>query len=74
MIGLLAAIVLLMPNSQEITAVNWYSTNEKPEALRGIAKIFAWQPQPAWGAVIACVFAISFVMIGSNSSFLYYQF
>lgn len=67
-------IVLVMPNSQEITSKNWMSTSEQPEAMGGWLKKLVWQPQPGWGAVVAIAFAIAFVMIGTNSSFLYYQF
>ncbi|MDJ0613386.1 MAG: MBOAT family O-acyltransferase [Rhizobiaceae bacterium] len=68
------AIVLLTPNSQEITSAQWYSTTEKPTSLSDWVKRFSWRPQPGWGAIVACVFVVSFVMIGTNSTFLYYQF
>lgn len=71
---LLAGIVLLMPNSQELTSSHWYSTNPKPKSLDNWSGKFYWRPQRAWGALVAVVFAISFAMIGSDSTFLYYQF
>lgn len=67
-------IVLLMPNSQEITSSHWYSTNVKPKLNKTWIENFYWRPQPVWGLVIGGVFVLSFVMIGSNSTFLYYQF
>ncbi len=74
MIVLFGAIVLLMPNSQEIVSSTWISTSEKPESIGKFAKKMLWLPQARWGLAIAGVFVVSFSMIGSDSSFLYYQF
>jgi hypothetical protein len=74
MIVLFGAIVLLMPNSQEIVSSTWISTNEKPESIGKFAEKILWLPQARWGLAVAGVFVVSFSMIGSDSSFLYYQF
>ncbi len=74
MIVLLGAVVLLLPNSQEIVSIKWISTTEKPETLHKLTEKFAWYPQVGWGAAMAVVFVVSFGLIGSDSSFLYYQF
>lgn len=73
-VAFLCAIVLLMPNSQEIVSIKWISTTEKPKVFSSFAEKFAWQPKIGWGVAMAIVFVVSFGMIGSDSSFLYYQF
>lgn len=73
-IAALGMVVLLMPNSQEIVSIKWISTNEKPKVLHRFIEKFSWQPNAAWGAMMAVIFVVSFGLIGSDSSFLYYQF
>ncbi|MGI9512130.1 MAG: MBOAT family O-acyltransferase [Anderseniella sp.] len=74
MIVLFGAIVLLMPNSQEIVSSTWISTSDKPDSIGKFAEKMLWLPQARWGLAVTGVFVVSFSMIGSDSSFLYYQF
>lgn len=74
MIVLLGAAVLLLPNSQEMVSIKWISTNEKPETFSKLTDKLAWFPNLGWGVAMAVVFVFSFGLIGSDSSFLYYQF
>lgn len=74
MILLFGAIVLLMPNSQEIVSSTWISTNEKPKTIHKFVEKLLWMPKARWSLAAAGVFVVSFSMIGSDSSFLYYQF
>lgn len=74
MIVLFGAIVLLMPNSQEIVSNTWISTTEKPKSIGKFAEKILWLPQLKWSLAVAGVFVVSVSMIGSDSSFLYYQF
>jgi D-alanyl-lipoteichoic acid acyltransferase DltB (MBOAT superfamily) len=73
-IALLGAIVLLLPNSQEIVSAKWISITEKPKTLSKLTEKLAWYPQIGWGVAMALAFVVSFGLIGSDSSFLYYQF
>ena len=74
MIVLFGAIVLLMPNSQEIVSSTWISTNEKPKSINKFVEKLLWMPKAWWSLSAAGVFVVSFSMIGSDSTFLYYQF
>lgn len=74
LIVLLSAIVLLAPNTQEIISGKWLSTSPKPMQYSKLSEKINWQPNLAWSAVIGVTFVLAFSNIGSNSSFLYYQF
>ena len=68
----LGAIVMLMPNTQELAGSDRITSDETmtdrlPRALR-------WRPSPGWAVTAAVLLVIGVGKIGANSSFLYYQF
>lgn len=71
---LMAAVVMLAPNSQEILSETWISSSPKPLEPGKHAFTFSWKPAQRWAFLTATIFVLSFSSIGSNSSFLYYQF
>ena len=68
------AIVLVAPNTQEILRNEWLSCNPKPVAFSRLAEKFAWRPALGWSFATTIAFVVAFASIGSDSSFLYYQF
>lgn len=68
------AITLLAPNTQEILSKDWVSSDPVPEKLSRLAKYVCWRPALGWSLAAALVFVAAFSNIGSESSFLYYQF
>ncbi|MEO1065975.1 MAG: MBOAT family O-acyltransferase [Pseudomonadota bacterium] len=70
----LGAICLIAPNSQEILSRNWISTNQMPEKFSLLTEDFKWRPAIGWSVVTAVMIIFAVGNIGSESSFLYYQF
>ena len=74
MIVLLGAIVLLLPNTQQILHKEWLSSDSKPPGTGLEAGLLAWRPALAGAAAIGIAYTIALTSIGSGSMFLYYQF
>lgn len=74
MVVVLGAIVLLMPNSQEILHRFAVSTDGRSEGAEREAGLLAWRPSLASSLVIGLLACIAMGSIGAGSTFLYYQF
>lgn len=70
----LGIIVLSMPNTQEILSRDWVSSDKKPEIMSKIPQFLTWKPSAGWAFVTAALLIFAFSNIGSDSSFLYYDF
>ena len=66
------AIVMLLPNTQELTGSDRITSDETP--TDALPRALRWTPSPVWAVTTAVVFVLAVGMIGTNSSFLYYQF
>jgi D-alanyl-lipoteichoic acid acyltransferase DltB (MBOAT superfamily) len=73
-IVLYGAIVLLLPNSQQILHKNWVSSDSKPATAALEAGLLAWRPALASACLMAAAYTISFTTMGTGGTFLYYQF
>ena len=73
MLALFSVIVLLLPNTQEILSGEKTHTEAKqdPDASRSLV---SWRPNAGWAFATATALVIAVASIGSDSSFLYYQF
>ncbi len=74
MILVFGAIVLVAPNTQEILSRDWLSCTPKPDSFSSFVESFSWRPALGWSVATAALFVVALTNIGSNSSFLYYQF
>lgn len=74
MILVFGAIVLIAPNTQEILSHDWISCTPKPDTFSSFVETFSWRPAVGWSVATAVMFVVAFTSIGSDSSFLYYQF
>ncbi len=74
MIAVFGGIVMLAPNTQEILRHYWLSSSPKPETVSALAEKFAWKPVLGWSFASTAAFVVTFANIGTDSSFLYYQF
>ncbi len=70
----LGFIVLSMPNTQEILSRDWVTTDAKPKEMSRLTNILSWKPNAGWALVTAALLVFAFSNIGSDSSFLYYDF
>ena len=73
-IVLFGAIVLLLPNTQQILHREWISSDSKPASAAIDAGLLAWRPALSGALAIAATYTIALTSIGSGSTFLYYQF
>jgi hypothetical protein len=73
-IVLLGAIVLLMPNSQQILHRGWVSSDQMPATAVRDAGLVAWRPSIAVSVGLAATLSIAIASIGDGSTFVYYQF
>jgi hypothetical protein len=73
-IVLLAFIVLLMPNSQQILHRHWVSSDPRPDAVELDAGLVTWRPTLGRSLAVGAITLIAIASIGANSTFLYYQF
>ena len=74
LIVLLGAIVLLMPNSQQIMHHAWPSSDSKPKDVPLAAGLLTWKPTIVRSIAVAVTWCIALTSIGATSTFLYYQF
>jgi D-alanyl-lipoteichoic acid acyltransferase DltB (MBOAT superfamily) len=74
MIILMGAIVLLLPNTQQILHKDWLSSDAKPQIAAIEAGLLAWRPAIAGAFAIAGAYTIALTSIGAGNTFLYYQF
>lgn len=74
LIVLLATIVLLMPNSQQILSRYWVSSDPKPSDAEKEAGLLVWHPTLGSATATALVSIYAIASIGATSTFLYYQF
>lgn len=74
MIVLFAAIVLLLPNTQQILHRYWPSSDERPERAAREAGLLAWRPSLGASLATATAYTAALASIGAATSFLYYQF
>jgi alginate O-acetyltransferase complex protein AlgI len=74
LITLLGAIVLLMPNSQQILHNDWPTTDAKPEGVALDAGLLAWRPTFGPAMATATLYTVAMTSLTAGSSFLYYKF
>jgi alginate O-acetyltransferase complex protein AlgI len=74
LITLLAAIVLLMPNSQQVLHTDWPTTDAKPEGTSFDAGLLAWRPSFGPAVATATLYTFAMTSLSAGSSFLYYKF
>lgn len=74
MIALQGAVVLLLPNTQQILHLDWISSDQKPVSAAIEAGLLAWRPAISGAFVIAFAYTVSLTTMGSGTTFLYYQF
>ncbi len=74
LIVIYGAIVLSLPNTQEILRRNWISSDPRPEGENDLPSWLEWRPSRTWAVTAALVLVVAFTMLGSNTTFLYYQF
>ena len=68
----LGTIVLLMPNTQQLTGSDRVSSDDVPTASLPVG--MRWSPSPTWAVVAGLVLVVGIGKLGADSSFLYYQF
>jgi D-alanyl-lipoteichoic acid acyltransferase DltB (MBOAT superfamily) len=73
-IALLGAIALGCPNTQELMARHWFSSDPRPEAMPARRVWLSWRPTAAWAIAGAILLAAALGSLSSGSVFLYYQF
>ena len=71
-IVVLGAMVMLMPNTQQLTGSDRVTSDET--ATDALPSTLRWRPSTAWAVTAAVVLVLGIGKIGANSSFLYYQF
>ena len=71
---LLGAIVLLLPNTQQILYREWLSSGPMPKTAADEAGILTWRPAFSGAMATAFAYVIALTSIGSGTTFLYYQF
>ena len=74
LIVVLGAIVLLLPNTQQILHRDWISSDPKPKTTEIEAGILSWKPVATVSVAMAAAYAVAITSIGADSTFLYYQF
>ncbi len=74
LIILLGAIVLLMPNSQQIMHHAWPTSDSKPKSTPLDAGLLTWKPTIGRSIAVAFTWCVALTSIGATSTFLYYQF
>jgi len=73
MIGVLGAVVMVAPNSQEILRMHWISCDDEEGASNSTSSI-RWQPTAVWALIAAVMLVLAFTSLGDNGNFLYYKF
>jgi D-alanyl-lipoteichoic acid acyltransferase DltB (MBOAT superfamily) len=73
-IVVLGAIALAGPNTQELLANHWFSSDPRPDAGSSWPSWLTWRPTPVWAAIGAILLAAALGSISSDAAFLYYQF
>jgi D-alanyl-lipoteichoic acid acyltransferase DltB (MBOAT superfamily) len=74
MIVILGAIVLLMPNTQQILHRDWVSTDARPASAGLAAGLLAWRPGFGASLALGATSCLTIASIGAGTTFLYYQF
>jgi D-alanyl-lipoteichoic acid acyltransferase DltB (MBOAT superfamily) len=73
-ITLLGAIVLLLPNTQQILHKHWVSIDPMPPETKHEAGLLVWHPNAGQSVSIGMLCCIAISSLGASSTFLYYQF
>ncbi|MEL7229946.1 MAG: hypothetical protein AAGK38_08565, partial [Pseudomonadota bacterium] len=68
----LGAMVLFMPNTQQLTGSDRVSSDDTDTA--GLPAAMRWSPSAGWAAATALVMVVAMGKLGADASFLYYQF
>jgi alginate O-acetyltransferase complex protein AlgI len=71
-IGSLLLLCWLSPNTQEIARYHGPAGTDTPQSAPDA--LLPWRPTPAWGAAVACLFALALMNLSRVSEFLYFQF
>ncbi len=74
MVVLLGAIVLLLPNTQQILHREWISSDQMPQTAALEAGLLTWRPALSGALTTAFTYTIALTSIGTGTTFLYYQF
>ncbi len=74
MVVVLGAVVLLLPNSQQILH-RYAPSSDAPAPDSALeAGLLVWRPSPAGALAMSVVACVAIASIGAGSAFLYYQF
>jgi D-alanyl-lipoteichoic acid acyltransferase DltB (MBOAT superfamily) len=71
---LLGGVALGCPNTQELMARHWFSSDPAPDVLPARRLWPSWRPTAAWAVLGAVLLAAALGSLSSDSVFLYYQF
>ena len=74
MIVLQGAVVLQLPNTQQILHKDWISSDQMPVNAPIEAGLLTWRPALTGSFVMALAYTVSLTTMGSATTFLYYQF
>ncbi len=74
LIAAFGAVVLTLPNSQEILRDHWVSSDPKSEGAERLPAWLAWRASPGWAVAVGIALVVAVTSVGSTSTFLYYQF
>lgn len=74
LVVVLGAIVILMPNTQEILHRFEISTEPNSDTAGREAGLLAWRPSVSGAVAIGFLLCVALGSIGAGSAFLYYQF
>jgi hypothetical protein len=74
MIVLLGAVVLLLPNTQQILHREWLSSDAKPQFAAREAGLLVWRPAFTGAVAAAGAYTVALTTMGAGQTFLYYQF
>lgn len=74
LVVVLGAVVLLMPNTQEILHRAQVSIDRLNDGAAREAGLLAWRPSLSGSIAVGFLFCIALGSIGAGSTFLYYQF
>ncbi len=73
-ITLLAAVALMMPNTQQIMYRHNISSDPADYDELRLSKWLLWRPSPRWAATCGVVIALALGLATGKTEFIYYQF
>lgn len=74
LITLLFAIILTMPNTQQLMHGYEISSDERDEEEAQTGRWVRWKPSPKWALASACILTVGLSLATGDTQFIYYQF